>query len=140
MNRTIIDECHVANFSDRDMPFPDVARRVAGAGVRFYRADLLRLETTWYDSAGETHTTPLPLADAPAIAMTFSAPEVVAALRAVQSRQIDYREFLRRIMRAGATSYCVFLRGRRAMYFGQDGDVYVEGFPDALQIPELQAA
>ena len=34
---------------------------------------------------------------------------------------LGYAEFLRRIMRAGCASYCVFIAGRKVMYFGKDG-------------------
>lgn len=54
---------------------------------------------------------------------------MVQALRAIQGRVIDYGEFLRRIMKAGAVSYDVFLDGRKAIYTGGKGDFYVENFP-----------
>ena len=36
---------------------------------------------------------------------------------------------LRRVMAAGTTSYSVYLNGRKAIYFGRNGDFHVEPFP-----------
>ena len=38
-------------------------------------------------------------------------------------------EALRQIMRAGFARYSVFFGGRKAMYFGRDGDFFTERFP-----------
>jgi uncharacterized protein YbcV (DUF1398 family) len=139
MNRTIIAECTHLNFAG-NLPFPENARRLATAGVRSYDVDLVRLEKVHYGCDGETFATGMPLADVPAIAQEFSSAGVVAALRAVQGGEIDYPEFLRRIMRAGVARYIVYLGGRKALYCGRDGESYTEAFPDALQLAFPQAA
>jgi uncharacterized protein YbcV (DUF1398 family) len=38
-------------------------------------------------------------------------------------------EFLRRIMGAGCAHYEVYIQGRKAVYFGRDGEFYIEPFP-----------
>ncbi len=68
-----------------------------------------------------------------AFAAQFNPDAVQAAVKAVQSKEIGYAEFLRRIMEAGCSSYQVFFGGRKAMYFGRDGAFYTEPFPAAAK-------
>jgi uncharacterized protein YbcV (DUF1398 family) len=127
MDNAVIAECLRLSFADA--PFPEVIRRLAAAGVAAYRADLIGLQKSYYDSGREHHRSAMPLSDAPAIAVAFDTSAVSATVKAIQRREIGYAEFLRRIMRAGCASYCVFLNGGKAMYFGRDGAFYTEPFP-----------
>jgi uncharacterized protein YbcV (DUF1398 family) len=54
---------------------------------------------------------------------------VSRAIRAIQRGEIGYDTFLRQIMQAGCASYCVFIKGRKVVYFGRDGDCHIESFP-----------
>lgn len=128
MDRDIIHQCMQMSFADT--PFPQVVQRLATAGVRSYRADLIGLRKSYYDGGAEVHDHPMPLTDGPDIADEFREREVVAAVRAIQRAEIGYAEFLRRIMQAGCASYSVFFGGRKAMYFGRDGAHYTEKFPE----------
>ena len=58
----------------------------------------------------------------------FSEADLKVALRAVQNREIGYREFVMKIMTAGVVSYTVFLAGSRAVYVGRHGDLHLERF------------
>ena len=51
------------------------------------------------------------------------------ALRAIQAKRIDYGEFVRRVMTVGTVGCDVFLEGRKAVYTGRKGELYVESFP-----------
>ncbi|MGH9396748.1 MAG: DUF1398 domain-containing protein [Terriglobia bacterium] len=128
MNTSVIEECIRLSFADK-LTFPEVVKRLVAIGVERYHADLSRLQNTYYNLSGETAQYPLPLDNPPAIHEQFSASEVAEALRAIQGGKIDYGEFLRRIMKAGAASYDVFMGGRKAIYTGRRGDFYVENFP-----------
>ena len=127
MDTNAINECTRLSFADT--PFPEVARRLALAGVHAYHADLIQLHKTYYDDGSSSYDSALPLRDAPQIATEFQQDDVITALRAIQHREIGYAEFLRRIMRAGCASYSVFLGGRKAIYFGRDGQFFIENFP-----------
>jgi uncharacterized protein YbcV (DUF1398 family) len=127
MNTGTIAEC--MKLSLADTPFPIVVGKLAGAGVRSYRADLIALRNTYYDAAKQSFDEPIPLSDGPEIAEHFDEAAVSATVKAIQQKQIGYAEFLRRIMRAGCATYCVFLDGRKAIYFGRDGASYTEPFP-----------
>ena len=129
MDKSVIADC--AKMSFANTPFPEVAKRLHGAGVRSYRVDLVRRQSVYYGGGSESYEHVLPLdGDAP-IGDAFDAADVAASVRAIQQGQLGYAEFLRRIMRAGCASYCVFFGGRKVMYFGQDGAFVDEPFPPA---------
>ena len=129
MNTATIADCMQASFADT--PFPVVVQRLAGAGVAAYTADLIALRKTYYDADAATFDKALPLADSPAVAARFDGAAVESIVKAIQRGEIGYAEFLRRIMRAGCARYSVFFGGRKAVYFGRDGDSYTEPFPAA---------
>lgn len=129
MNNHTIEECMKASFAGT--PFPKVVERLAGAGVKSYNADLVKLRKTYYGANGEAYDEALPLNDAPPIAPAFDQQAVVTSLKAIQTGKIGYAEFLRQIMTAGCLHYEVFIAGRKAMYFGRSGEFYIEHFPQA---------
>lgn len=129
MNTEIINECLKASFEDT--PFPVVMQKLAGAGVVSYSADLITLRKTYYDAGSESIDEALPLTDSPTIAAQFDRDTVQGAVKAIQRKEIGYAEFLRRIMNAGCSGYQVFFNGRKAMYFGRDGEFHTEAFPPA---------
>jgi uncharacterized protein YbcV (DUF1398 family) len=129
MNTATIAECMTLSFADT--PFPKVVERLVGAGVKAYTADLIKLRNTYYGADSEAFDEPLPLKDGPVIAPSFDSAAVAATVKAIQHGEIGYAEFLRRIMRSGCSHYEVFIAGRKAMYFGRDGEFYTEPFPQA---------
>jgi uncharacterized protein YbcV (DUF1398 family) len=116
-------------LSFANTPFPVVVRELSSAGVHAYTADLVALRKTFYGADSESFDEPLPLAQAPAVAQAFDIAGVTSSVRAIQRGELGYAEFLRQIMQAGCASYRVFIDGRKAMYFGRDGDFYTELFP-----------
>ena len=127
MNTQTLEQCMAASFADT--PFPIVVGRLAEAGVTSYTADLVTLRKTYYNSGSQSHDETMPLTDAPPIAPAFDSARVAATVKAIQCQEIGYAEFLRRIMGAGCSHYQVFFKGRKAMYFGRDGEFYTEPFP-----------
>lgn len=127
MDTRIIAECMELSFADT--PFPHVLQKLAGAGVHAYTADLIALRNTYYDAGSEAFDEKLPLPGAPKVASHFDERAVAETLKAIQGGKIGYAEFLHRVMDAGCASYRVCLGGRKAMYFGRDGDVFTEAFP-----------
>jgi uncharacterized protein YbcV (DUF1398 family) len=116
--------------------FPAVVKNLIEAGVESYRCDLYRREKTYYMPDGRSHVETEPELDprefnGARVAREFSEDQIVAALRAVQTGAITYVEFLRRIMKAGCVGYQVCVAGKRVLYFGRAGQVYVELFPGA---------
>ena len=126
MDNEAITECMRLSFGDT--PFPVVVEKLANAGVASYAADLIALRKTYYSAGTECADEPMPLAGKPAIAGTFDSAAVETSLHAIQQKKIGYAEFLRRIMRAGCARYSVFIVARKAMYFGRNGEFYMEPF------------
>lgn len=115
--------------SAHGMTFPDAVVRLADAGVTRYTIDLIRFERTLYGSDDETLQDDVAINSMLEVAPRFSEAGVKAALTAVQAGKIDYAEFLRQIMAAGVASYAVFIKGRKVVYTGRDGDALAEPFP-----------
>jgi len=125
----IMQECTDASDQER-IGFGEVVTKLMQAGVERYHADLLRAEKIYYLPSGESHRVAAAQVDAtPAAA--FAADRVAAAVREIQQKKIQYREFCERIAQAGCVGYMVSLAGRRAVYYGRTGDSYVEPFPAA---------
>ena len=120
-----IRECIQDSFAGRTN-FPQEVRKLAANGFERYEADLVRLCKTFYTVSGETHVESLPLTESGTVADRFAADELKAALLAIQRREIDYPEFLRRAIAAGIASYVVFLNEWRTIYLGRHGDFHVE--------------
>jgi uncharacterized protein YbcV (DUF1398 family) len=110
------------------IPFPEVVSKLAAAGVERYHADLCRGERVFYMPDGETHVEPADEKQGNAAA-EFSSAGVDAAVRTIQRGEIDYQEFVRRILAAGCVNYFVYITGRQTLYYGRNGDVHVERFP-----------
>jgi uncharacterized protein YbcV (DUF1398 family) len=126
--KNVVAEITRASDEER-ITFPEVVVRLIAAGVERYHADLTSGERVFYMPDGASER--VAAHKAPPAAQSFSAPEVEAAIRAIQRGEIQYREFCARIAQAGCASYHVFVAGRRAVYYGRSGDLHVEYFPGA---------
>ena len=125
----IMQECTDASDQER-ISFGEVVMKLMQAGVERYHADLLRAEKIYYLPSGESHRVPAAAVETTP-APAFAAEAIAAAVRAIQQKQIQYREFCERIAQGGCVGYMVSLAGRRAVYYGRTGDSYVEPFPSA---------
>lgn len=110
------------------LTFAEVVGMLTAAGVESYFADLLRGEETFYTANGETHRERMKLPSTE-IAGNFSQSALVAAIRAAQSDQIRYPEFVKQATAAGTVGYWAFLTGKKVIYFGRKGEFHVEEFP-----------
>jgi len=109
--------------------FPDIVGRLAATGVERYCADLVKLEKFYYAADGQSEVVTMPFQYAPAIGMEWQPNKIRAAIRDAQVGDIQYPEFLKRIMSAGCVFYDVFIAGKKAIYTGRNGDFHVENFP-----------
>ncbi len=125
----VMRECTEASDQER-ISFPEVVGKLIQAGVERYHADLLRAEKIYYLPSGESHrVAAAPVAAVPS--QSFAPDGVAEAVRSIQQKRIEYREFCERIAQAGCVGYLVSLAGRRAVYYGRSGESYVEPFPAA---------
>jgi uncharacterized protein YbcV (DUF1398 family) len=137
MDQNLIAVFHDASVGSiaETMNFPTVVGKLIAVGAEGYHCDLYRHEKTYYMPDGHSHVeveelNPREFGGA-RIAREFSDEQIKSALKAVQTGAISYVEFLRRIMAAGCVGYQVCITGKRALYFGRAGQVYVEKFPGA---------
>lgn len=113
-----------------DMTFPQIIGRLSEIGVERYHADYGRHEKTFYLANGDSLVVTVPWGSYPT-ATEFSAPEIQAAIRQSQRGEHTYADFVRKTMAAGCVGYFVQITGRRALYFGRNGETHVELFPSA---------
>lgn len=74
---------------------------------------------------------PLVFEGLPEIANDFNVAELRAAILDSQQNRQKFRQFCARAVSAGVQSYFAFLRGKRVLYIGRQGDQLVEWFPGA---------
>ncbi len=127
--RDTIERCARAS-KDGSAHFPDIVAALVGVGVESYFADYRANATTYYLPDGDAHAVPLAPPDV-AIADTFDAAAVQAAIRGAQSGRVMYPEFLRLSRAAGCVGYVAWLAGRHVAYFGRRGETHVERFPNS---------
>lgn len=118
-----------AQLSEQEkIAFPEVVRLLNEAGIDLYYADLLVPSNTFY-SHDEAYVVPCSISSKKELGLKFNAENVEKAIRLAQFGQIKYQEFLRLIMSAGVIAYYVFIKGRKAVYFGRLGEQHIEPFP-----------
>ncbi|HEY4143132.1 MAG TPA: DUF1398 family protein [Pseudolabrys sp.] len=127
--RDVLLECTKASDEER-VTFAEVVKKLIGAGVERYHADLLRSEKTYYLPNGESEVVPSHAAGI-VPSQEFSAQGVDAAVRAIQAGKIQYKTFCERVATAGCVGYFVSIAGKRAVYYGRTGESHVEWFPGA---------
>lgn len=126
--KAIVREMSKASDEER-ITFPEVVKALMEAGIERYHTDLVAGRKIYYLPDGDFEETHSYKADG--AALKFSAEGVEKAVRAIQGKEIGYREFCRCIAEAGSVGYLVSFAGRRAVYYGRTGDEYVEWFPGA---------
>jgi uncharacterized protein YbcV (DUF1398 family) len=128
--KTIAEECTQGSENDT-LNFPQVLGKLMEAGIESYLCDLRRSTKTYYlpDGASielEAHDVGAPVAE------HFDAARVESAVRQSQRGEHNYKQFCEKIVAAGCAGYIVTLLGRRAVYFGRDGQMHVEIFPGSV--------
>src|SRR5262249_9989551 len=111
-----------------EIHFPQVVERLSAIGVERYHTDYTRHEKTFYLANGESLVVTLPLGPQ-TIAASFSAKDVESAVRQSQRGEHTYVDFIRKTMAAGCIGYFVQISGRRVQYFGRNGEIHTELFP-----------
>jgi len=130
MNPEIILEVAAKTLSGA-MSFPDAVGKLLGAGVEYYFVDYVRLQTTFYGADGQSVIMPIAYDGLPAVAPDLDVTALRANILDSQRNNQPYREFTRRAMAGGVAGYIAFLRGKRVLYFGRNGEQHVEWFPGA---------
>ena len=116
------------------MTFPQIVAGLLGEGVETYQVDYREFRFTFYGANRSVVVVPLTFEGLPEIAEHFDAASLKAAILDSQTKGQPFREFCRRAVLAGVPSYSVFLKGKRVVYFGRNGDQHVEWFPGAAPL------
>lgn len=113
------------------MPFPEIVGRLIEEGVEYYLVDYRALRFTFYGVSGGVVVAPLQFERLPEVNSNFDLSSLRAAIHDSQSHGQKFRDFCSRAMAAGVQGYYAFLRGKRVLYMGRQGDQHVEWFPGA---------
>lgn len=113
------------------MSFPEVVQTLMAAEVEYYHVDYVALQKTFYSATGEVVKTPITYEGLPAVAGHFERDTLRAVILESQNKGLHYKDFTQRAMTAGVQGYIVFLRGRRVIYWGRDGEQHIEFFPSS---------
>lgn len=113
------------------MPFPEIVGRLIEEGVEYYLVDYRALRFTFYGVSGGVVVAPLQFERLPEVNSNFDLSSLRAAFHDSQSHRQKFRDFCSRAMAAGVQGYYAFLRGKRVLYMGRQGDQHVEWFPGA---------
>ncbi|SFI46997.1 DUF1398 domain-containing protein [Planctomicrobium piriforme] len=124
---TVMLDCTRAALTG-EMNFPDIVGRLSEIGVERYHADYSRQEITYYLQNGDSLVVPSPHAESPT-GDDFDAKAVASAVRQSQQGEHTYPDFVRKTRAAGCVGYFVQITGRKAIYFGRNGDTHIELFP-----------
>lgn len=111
--------------------FPEIVGRLITNGVEYYHVDYSTRLFMFYGAAGGTVVAPIAIDNLPPIAEDFDVAALKGAIFDSQQRGQKFRDFCGRAMRAGVQGYVAYLRGKRVIYSGRQGDQHTEWFPGA---------
>lgn len=125
--KEVIEKCAQQSHAGL-LTFPELLGCLVEVGVESYFADYRNQSTTYYLSSNGALSIPMEM---PSIEIpnSFNKDGVVSAIRGAQSDEVRYPEFLRLTMTAGCVGYIVWIAGRHVSYFGRQGEVHTEHFP-----------
>lgn len=130
MNADLVQRMARATLAG-DLPFPQIVGNLLAEGVEYYRIDYVAQQMSFYSDAGSIVVAPLRFEGLPAVALDFNGPALRAAILDSQRNGQEFRQFSDRAVRAGVQGYYAFLRGKRVVYLGRQGEQHTEWFPGA---------
>jgi uncharacterized protein YbcV (DUF1398 family) len=125
----VVHAC-LAGAENNTMTFPQIVATLIAGGIESYAIDFRRATATYYRPDGSSLQLATHRVGAP-VAAAFDPAPIRAAIKAAQDLApgYSYRGFCRKVVAAGCAGYMVSFPGRRAVYFGRDGETHVEHFP-----------
>lgn len=109
------------------MPFSSLVTTLEKMGVESYRVDMAQKSTCYHMLNGEVMSESFYFDGD--VAQGFDDGEIRSAIFDIKNNYLEYKEFLKRIMDAGTASYTIFMTGRKIIFYGRNGDSYIENFP-----------
>lgn len=122
--------CWAAAY-DNTRTFPDIVATLAASGFEGYAVDYRRATARFYLCDGGSVEVATPVAAA-AVSPRLDIPALKAAIAEAQTLApgYTYGGFCEKAKAAACMGYLVSFPGRRAVYFGRDGELHVEHFPN----------
>ncbi len=99
------------------------------AGVESYHVDYRSARATYYMPSGETLSLDVEL-PTQTIAHEFNATGIKQAILGAQRSEVKYPEFKKLSQAAGCIGYIVWISGKHVTYFGRNGEMHIERFPE----------
>jgi uncharacterized protein YbcV (DUF1398 family) len=130
MDTKAIEECTQLNFEGK-IGFGENVKRLLAAGAVWYFVDLVQLKKVSY-GADNAYAESMPLTNPGKVGNKFSERAISDTTAAIQRKEIDYPEFLRRLIAGGCVYYVIFMKGRKMAYVGSLGESHEEDFPEQL--------
>ncbi len=116
---------------DGAMPFPEIVGKLIDNGIEYYHVDYPSRSFTFYNAAGTVVSVPITFENLPPVSEDFDLTALKASILDSQQHGQKFREFCERATQAGVQGYFAFLRGKRVLYLGRQGDQHTEWFPGA---------
>lgn len=125
---SIIRETLEASNQSR-IHFGQVVGNLIQAGVESYAVDYRSGRATYYLPCGDTLSLALdkPISE---IAQVFSSAAIKQAILGAQRGEVMYPEFKQLSQNAGCIGYTVWITGKHVSYFGRNGEMHIEQFPN----------
>lgn len=130
MDIKAIEECTQLNFEGK-IGFGENVKRLLAADAVWYLVDLVQLKKVSY-GADDAYSESMPLTNPGKVGNRFSKSAITDTTAAIQRKEIDYPEFLRRLIAGGCVYYVIFMKGRKMAYVGSLGESHEEDFPEQL--------
>lgn len=127
MNKTVIQNMIEGSFAGT-IVFPEVVASLLKEGIESYHVDYIRNENTYYHTNGDSIVIDVKHQESK-VADQFSIDGIRSIIKKVQTGEVDYNEFCIGAKAAGCAYYIAFLKGKRVLYLGKEGDQHVEYFP-----------
>lgn len=109
--------------------FPYLAETLRRAGVTHNSWALPACQSLYSTKYGTVVTQDQPLISGSAEVPSFDSEALIRALRTDQAGDSTFPEFLSSIWKAGVVRYEVDLPAREVVYYGCNGERYVESYP-----------
>lgn len=127
MNKAIIQNL-IDNALARKITFSQILATLATEEVESYHVDFLRDEYRYYAKNGESYVTGVPLIH-DTVAHEFFTEKLQDINHRVQTGQAGYPDFVKEGAAACCAYYIVYVNGRKVLYFGRNGDEYIQNLP-----------
>lgn len=116
--------------NDGSMGFPQIIRRLVGAGFEGYSVDYRCNSQIYYLPSGDNVELAMPHS-AGSVAEILDSASVEALVQWAQADSPDYSyaAFCEKVKGAGCAGYLVSFLGRRVVYYGRTAETHVELFP-----------